>query len=178
MSICNLTDDWYQEGECEVLVALEDSEEVIILEETHGSISYLEMRSCYTLNQAFKQLRDEWFQFSYLTDFQYLYFQYYYLYTSRSSLRNMTSLAEFANGQYLIRPSTSRVANEGSFDRNSIEHLRSYSWQNWHVQTLWSGMMTVLKNMTCSSRRGTANPLIILARISNNSAAPLNLQVS
>jgi len=35
--------------------------------------------------------------------------------------------------------------------------------------------MTVLKNMTCSSLNGTAKPLIILASISNSSAAPLNL---
>jgi len=32
--------------------------------------------------------------------------------------------------------------------------------------------------MTCSSLSGTAKPLIILARISSNSAAPLNLWVS
>ena len=54
VSICNLADYGDEQGECEVLVALEDSEEVIILEETHSSICYLEMRACYTLNEAFK----------------------------------------------------------------------------------------------------------------------------
>jgi len=36
-------------------------------------------------------------------------------------------------------------------------------------------MITVLKKITCSSLSGTANPLMMLARISSNSAAPLNL---
>lgn len=38
--------------------------------------------------------------------------------------------------------------------------------------------MTFLKNITCSSLRGTAKPLIIEARMSRSSATPLNLQVS
>jgi hypothetical protein len=37
--------------------------------------------------------------------------------------------------------------------------------------------MTFLKKVICSSLRGTAKPEIILARISNNSDAPLNLKV-
>jgi hypothetical protein len=36
-------------------------------------------------------------------------------------------------------------------------------------------MITFLKNITCSSLNGTANPEIIDAKISNNSAEPLNL---
>ena len=47
--------------------------------------------------------------------------------TSRSSFKNMTSLAELAKGQYLNSPSTSSVAREGSLERKSMEHLRSYS---------------------------------------------------
>jgi hypothetical protein len=41
--------------------------------------------------------------------------------------------------------------------------------------TLCRGIITVLKKITCSSLKGTANPEIMEARISNNSAAPLNL---
>jgi hypothetical protein len=38
--------------------------------------------------------------------------------------------------------------------------------------------MTFLKKIMCSSLKGTANPEIILAKISNNYEAPLNLKVS
>jgi hypothetical protein len=37
--------------------------------------------------------------------------------------------------------------------------------------------MTFLKKIMCYSLRGTANPEIILANISNSSEAPLNLNV-
>lgn len=48
--------------------------------------------------------------------------------TSRSSFKNITSLAEFANGQNLSNPSTKSVDKDGSFDKKSIEHLNNYSW--------------------------------------------------
>lgn len=38
--------------------------------------------------------------------------------------------------------------------------------------------MTFLKKMICYSLKGTAKPEIMLARISSNSEAPLNLKVS
>lgn len=38
--------------------------------------------------------------------------------------------------------------------------------------------MTFLKKIMCSSLRGTANPEMILARMSKSSEAPLNLKVS
>ena len=40
---------------------------------------------------------------------------------------------------------------------------------------LYSGIIIFLKNITCSSLNGTANPEMILARISKSSEAPLNL---
>ena len=43
MVICKIDNDWNQHGEGLVFIGLEDVEEVIILEETHGSISYLQM---------------------------------------------------------------------------------------------------------------------------------------
>jgi hypothetical protein len=49
------------------------------------------------------------------------------MFTSNSSLRNITSFAELAKGQYLNRPSTKSVASAGSFDKKSIEHLSNYS---------------------------------------------------
>lgn len=38
--------------------------------------------------------------------------------------------------------------------------------------------MMFVKKITCSSRRGTANPEIMEARMSSSSAAPLNLWFS
>jgi hypothetical protein len=39
-------------------------------------------------------------------------------------------------------------------------------------------MMTLLKKIICYSLRGTANPEIMLAKISKSYEAPLNLNVS
>jgi hypothetical protein len=38
--------------------------------------------------------------------------------------------------------------------------------------------MTFLKNVICYSLKGTANPEMMLARMSKSSEAPLNLKVS
>lgn len=95
--------------------------------------------------------------------------------TSSNSYKNTVSFVELAKGQYLRIPSNSGKAKEGSFDKKSIEHLINYSWYRRQVCTLCKGTITFLKNITCSSLRGTAKPLIIAARISNNSAAPANL---
>jgi hypothetical protein len=43
---------------------------------------------------------------------------------------------------------------------------------------LCNGINTLVKNVLCSSFKGNANPLIILPKISNNSAIPLKLSVS
>ena len=91
---------------------------------------------------------------------------------------NMTYFGEFANGQYLTRPSSKNNPSDGSLARKSIEHLIKCSWNKWQVWTLCNGIITFLKNVICSSRSGTANPEIILAKISKSSEAPLNLNVS
>ena len=98
--------------------------------------------------------------------------------TSISSEMNITSLGEFANGQYFRRPSKRKRPREGSFAKKSMEHLIKCSWNKWDVCTLWRGMITFLKNTICSSLRGTANPEIMDARMSRSSEAPLNLKVS
>lgn len=98
--------------------------------------------------------------------------------TSINSEMNITSLGEFAKGQYFRRPSNKNNPSEGSFAKNNIEHLIKCSWNKWQVWTLWSGIMTFLKKTMCYSLKGTANPEIMLAKMSSNSDAPLNLNVS
>lgn len=90
---------------------------------------------------------------------------------------NMTSLGELAKGQYLIKPSSRNKPSDGSFARNSIEHRMRCQWNKWLVWTLCSGIMTLLKKTMCYYLKGTANPEIILARMSSNYEAPLNLKV-
>ena len=89
--------------------------------------------------------------------------------TSGNSWRNNVSLTKFANGQYFNIPSNNYVnklctgiAKVLSFVRNSIEHLIKLSKYKFEVCTLCRGIMIFLKKITCSSLKGTANPLIIL----------------
>jgi len=81
---------------------------------------------------------------------------------------NITYLGELAKGQYFIRPSSKKRPRDGSLAKNNIEHLIKCSWNRWHVCTLCNGIMTFLKNMICSYLKGTANPEMILAKISSN----------
>lgn len=73
MPVCvsNLGDDWHQEWECECLVTLQDCEEVVILKETHGSISHLQVGSCNALDESLEQFGDQWFQLGDFTHFQH-----------------------------------------------------------------------------------------------------------
>ena len=48
--------------------------------------------------------------------------------TSNNSVKNITSLAELANGQNFNKPSTNYIDKDGSLLKNNIEHLSSYSW--------------------------------------------------
>ena len=56
--------------------------------------------------------------------------------TSMSSEMNITSLGEFAKGQYLISPSRRKRPREGSLAKKSMEHLMRCSWKKWQVCTL------------------------------------------
>lgn len=98
--------------------------------------------------------------------------------TSYSSVKNKVSLMQLAKGQYLSNPSKRGMARVLSLVKNNIEHLNSCSQNCEQVCTLWRGIITFLKKITCSSLRGTAKPEIIEAKISKSSAAPLNLWVS
>lgn len=84
--------------------------------------------------------------------------------TSNTSCNSETykdSFIELANGHYLNNPFTSVILNFGSFDKNNIAHLNNCSWYILEFGTLCKGIITFLKNQTCSSLNGTANPLII-----------------
>jgi len=78
---------------------------------------------------------------------------------------DFTSLTLFPKGQYFNNPSTSIIASYESLLKNNMLHLRSCSWYIWQVCTLCSGIITCLKKIMCSSRRGTANPDIMLIKI-------------
>lgn len=67
--------DWNQEGESEGLVVFQDGEEVIVLEEAHGSIGNLEVWTGDTLDESLEEFVDEIFQlidFADLEDFKQL----------------------------------------------------------------------------------------------------------
>lgn len=98
--------------------------------------------------------------------------------TSGSSCKKSVSLKKFANGQYLRIPSKSGMAKVESLVRKSIEQRIKLSKYKFDVCTLCKGIIMLLKNTTCSSRSGTAKPLIMLAKISRSSEAPLNLWIS
>ena len=98
--------------------------------------------------------------------------------TSYSSVKKRVSLIQLANGQYLRSPSRRGIAKVLSLVRKSMEHLNNCSQNYEHVWTLCNGIMIFWKKITCSSLSGTANPLMILAKISRSSAAPLNLWLS
>ena len=87
----------------------------------------------------------------------------------------ITYFVEFAKGQYFNNPSSKNNPRDGSFARNSIEHLIKCSWNRWQVWTLWRGIIAFLKKITCYSLRGTAKPEIMAARMSRSSEVPLNL---
>jgi len=98
--------------------------------------------------------------------------------TSVNSCKKSVSLKKLAKGQYLRIPSKSGIAKAESLVRKSIEQRIKLSKYKLDVWTLCKGIIILLKNTTCSSRRGTAKPLIMLAKMSKSSLAPLNLWIS
>lgn len=52
---------------------------------------------------------------------------------SNNSFKNIVSLGEFANGQYLNIPSIRHIVNPGSLFKNNIEHFYNYSWKRTEV---------------------------------------------
>jgi len=57
----NLWNYWHQKRECKGLIALQDGQEVIVLEEAHGSICHLEMGACNAFDESLEEFGDEWF---------------------------------------------------------------------------------------------------------------------
>lgn len=72
VSISDLANDRDQQRECEVLVALENGEEIVVFEETHSSVGHLQVRPCNALDEPFEELRDEGLQLGNLTDLKHL----------------------------------------------------------------------------------------------------------
>ena len=69
--LSQIVDSRHQNWEGHFSVSLEDGEEVVIFEETHRSISDLEMISCNASNNAFEEGRNEVFNFFDFTDLEH-----------------------------------------------------------------------------------------------------------
>ena len=67
--LSEIVDDWDEHGESLLLVGLKDVQEVVILEEAHGSISYLQVISANWLDNSLEQLGDQIYD---LVDFAHL----------------------------------------------------------------------------------------------------------
>lgn len=70
MVVCEINDYRNQHWERLVLVSLEDVEEVVVLEEAHGSIGNLKMDSANASDNSLEEFRDQMFNFVYFANFQ------------------------------------------------------------------------------------------------------------
>ena len=61
MVLREVNDDGHEDWEGLVLVGLENIEEVVILEETHGSVSHLQMITANTLDNTLEEPLNQWF---------------------------------------------------------------------------------------------------------------------
>lgn len=68
--VSEVYDDGDEHGESSVLVGLEDVQEVVILEEAHGSVSYLQVDSANALHNSLEETGDESLNFVDFTDFE------------------------------------------------------------------------------------------------------------
>lgn len=97
---------------------------------------------------------------------------------SSSSFRNITSFGLCTLGQYFSNPFITGSVKFGSFSRNCTTQYANWGWYTLSDLTLCKGSRTRSKNNLCSSLRGSANPLIMLPKISKSSATPLWRSVS
>ena len=67
---CEVYDDRYEHRESLMLVSFENVEEVVILEEAHGSISDLKMDTADAIYNPFKKPRDDRLYFVDFTNFK------------------------------------------------------------------------------------------------------------
>lgn len=71
MVFCEVNNNWDKHWECLFLVCLQDVEEVIILEEAHCSVSYLQVDTTNASNDPLEKLWNEMLYLIYFTDFEY-----------------------------------------------------------------------------------------------------------
>ena len=68
---CQINDNRDKHWEGLVFVCLQNVEEIIIFEETHGTISNLQVNTTNTLNNSLEKFRDQSVNFVYFTHFKY-----------------------------------------------------------------------------------------------------------
>lgn len=69
--ICKVNNHRNKHGEGLVLIGLEDVEEVIVLEEAHGSVGHLQMDASDAAHDSLEELRDEVLHLVDFTDLEY-----------------------------------------------------------------------------------------------------------
>lgn len=72
MIISKLNDDGHEHWESLLLVRLQYIEEVVVLEETHGPIGYLQMNSSDAVHNPLEQFRNQVAHFLDFAHFQHL----------------------------------------------------------------------------------------------------------
>ena len=70
MIVSQVNNDRNKHWEGVFLVCLQNIQEVIVFEETHGSISNLKMDTSNALDNSFEKSRNQMFYFLHLTDFE------------------------------------------------------------------------------------------------------------
>lgn len=68
--LSQINDDWHKHWEGLFLVGFQDVEEVVIFEEAHGSVSYLQVDTANALYDSLEELRDQMLDFVDLTNFE------------------------------------------------------------------------------------------------------------
>jgi len=58
-----VNDNWHKHWEGLILVGLQDVEEVVVFEEAHGSISYLQMNATDAFHDSLEQFLDQMLNF-------------------------------------------------------------------------------------------------------------------
>ena len=72
MVLREVNDDGHEDGEGLVLVSLENIEEVVILEETHGTVSHLQMITTNALDNTLEKPLNQWFDVFDFADLNHL----------------------------------------------------------------------------------------------------------
>ena len=85
----------------------------------------------------------------------------------------MTSLPGLVIGQYFSRPVVRPMPSSVCFSTYILTQFWSYVLNVLKFLTLWRGISTLLKRVTCSYFKGTDRPYVIDWRISSNSVIPL-----